>query len=124
MDVLHTAVWVSDLESQLAFYTEVLDLEQSRQFTGDDGVLNTYVQGDGPAEIQFKSRPDESVSVSPSGIDHLAVKVDDVDSTIETAVTDWDSEVTGEPKVLEDKSIRIAFITDPNDYVVELIEDV
>lgn len=122
MDVLHTAIWVSDLEQQLAFYTELFDLDQSREFTGDDGVLNTYVKGTGAAEIQFKSRPDSSVEVSPSGIDHLAIAVEDVEAVVDRAVDEWGSTVTNGPKVMDDKGIKIAFFTDPEGYIVEVIE--
>jgi lactoylglutathione lyase len=120
MGVLHTAVWVDDIEAQLAFYRDGLGLERTREFDLD-GVTNTYVGvGDG-AEIQFKHDGTER-NPEPAGFDHFAVGVDDVDGTVEAVVADHGSEVVEEPRTLEDLGVRIAFVTDPDGHVVELIE--
>ena len=119
MDVLHTAIEVVDLETTCGFYEDFLGLEHTRDFELD-GVYNYYVSGSGPAEIQFRvveEKPD------PAGIDHLAVAVDDVDAVVEEAQREWESDVETEPTTLEDLGVRIAFITDPEGYTVELIEE-
>lgn len=122
MDVLHTAVWVDDIDTQLDFYCDGLRLEKTREFDLD-GVTNTYVAGESDAEIQFKHDGTERES-EPAGIDHLAVGVADMDGTIETVVERHGSEIVDEPRTLEEKGLRIAFVTDPEGYVVELIEDI
>ncbi len=120
MDVLHTAIWVDDIDAQLAFYCDGLGLEQTREFDLD-GVTNTYVAGRSETEIQFK-HDDTERNLEPEGIDHLAVEVADMSETIETLVEEYDSEVVDDPRTIEEKGIQIAFITDPEGYVVELID--
>lgn len=119
MDVLHTAIDVGDLDAMREFYEGFLGLEHTRDFTAD-GVQNYYVGGAGPAEIQFRVVDDPS---TPSGIHHIAVACEDVDATVESAVSSWNSDVVREPQTLERLDVRIAFITDPEGYTVELIEE-
>jgi lactoylglutathione lyase len=120
MDVLHTAVWVDDIETQLAFYCDGLGLDRTREFDLD-GVTNTYVAGESDTEIQFKHDGTER-NPGPAGIDHIAVGVDDVDANVDHLVEHHGSEVVNEPRTLAEKGVRIAFVTDPEGYVVELIE--
>jgi lactoylglutathione lyase len=98
MDVLHTAVWVDDIEAQLSFYCDGLGLERTREFDLD-GVTNTFIGGESDAEIQFK-HDDTERNPEPAGIDHLAVGVDDVDGTVDELVDRYDGEVVDEPRTL------------------------
>jgi len=120
MDVLHTAVWVDDIEAQLSFYCDGLDLERTREFELD-GVTNTFVGGESDTEIQFKHDGTER-NPGPAGIDHIAVGVDDVDETIDTLVDAYGGELVKEARTLSDKGVRIAFVADPEGYVVEFVE--
>lgn len=120
MDVIHTALWVSDLETTTAFYEDVLGLEYTRQFTLD-GVVNYYVGGGGGADLQFKYDPEGEVEVAPSGFDHVAVGVDDTDAEFERIVEAADPPVVQEPTTVEVAGARVAFIEDPDGYVVELV---
>ena len=122
MDVLHTAVWVADLDVTSGFYEDVLRLEHSRDFVGGDGVTNYFVTGGSDAEIQFKHDADADVETDPGTMDHLAVAVEDVDVTTDRAVEEFDSRIVDGPMDLEDMGVRVAFITDPDGYTVELIE--
>jgi lactoylglutathione lyase len=121
MDVLHTAIWVTDLETQAAFYEDVLDLEYSREFDLD-GVTNYFMTGESDAEVQFKYDADADVDPDPGTVDHLAFATDDVDGTVETAVEEWGSDIVNGPLNLDHADARIAFVTDPEGYTVELIE--
>jgi len=118
MDVLHAALNVSDIDATVDFYESVLDLEQTRA-AELDGQRMVFVGGEGDAELQFLA-VDEPVD--PAGVDHVGIAVDDVDATIENARAEWDSEVVIEPQVIGDE-VRLAFITDPDGYHVELIEE-
>ena len=80
MDVLHTAIEVSDLDATRAFH-EVLGLDRSREYT-KDGVTNYYVTGVGPGELQFRVVDD---APDPVGIEHIAIAADDVDATVADA---------------------------------------
>ena len=121
MDVAHTALWVEDLAETTRFYEDVLGLEHQWEFEGDGGVVNYYVGTDEGAELQFKHDPDGERSVSPSGIDHVALTVDDVDATFERVVEETDCEAVIEPTVVEAAGRRVAFVTDPDGYHVEFV---
>ncbi|MCW8173669.1 VOC family protein [Natrialba swarupiae] len=122
MTVLHTAVWVSDLEATVEFYEEVLGLEYSRDFVGSDGVRNYFMAGESGAAIQFKYDENSDVETTPGTMDHLATSVENVDTTVERAVEEWDTDIVDGPRTLEDHDVRIAFITDPNGYTIELVQ--
>lgn len=120
MDVEHTALWVSDLETTTDFYENVIGLDYDRQFTLD-GVVNYYVGSDAGADLQFKYDPEGDVDVSPSGIDHVALGVEDTDAEFERIVDAVDPPVVQEPTTVEVAGARVAFIEDPDGYVVELV---
>ncbi|QFU84688.1 VOC family protein [Natronorubrum aibiense] len=122
MDVLHTAVWIDDIDATTDFYCDGLGLEHTRDFVGDDGATNYYVRGESETEIQFKY-DDTDRDLEPSGIAHVAIAVEDIDDTLETLVDEHGSEIVGEPTEIERSNIRIAFATDPSGYIVELVED-
>lgn len=124
MDVLHTAVWVSDLETMTEFYRDVFGLERSREFVGSDGVTNRFMSGESDAEIQFKYDESEAIEADPGTMDHLAVAVDDVDRTIEEIVEEWNGDVVEGPRTSDSSGVRIAFVTDPEGYTVEIIQQV
>lgn len=117
MDVLHVAVDVVDVESTSAFYEDVLGLQFTREFEVD-GNYNYCVGGEGPAEIQFCEVDEKE---PPAGINHISIAAEDLDAVVEEAVSEWDSEVVREPTTVGDEA-RIAFITDPEGYTVELIQ--
>ena len=121
MHVAHTAVWVSNLGESAAFYEDVLGLAFLREFTTDDGVVNYYVGTDDGGAIQFKYDPAGERSVEPSGIDHLALAVDDVDATFDRVIAESGCAVHLEPTTFEMADRRAAFVFDPDGYVVEFV---
>ena len=121
MDVIHTAIWVSDREETESYYIDTLGLEYTREFVGDDGVTNFYVAGESDTEIQFKHVEGREEPVEPSGIDHLAVSTEDVDAAVERIEEAGYEAVMG-PLATEATGAYIAFVEAPDGYVVELIE--
>jgi len=122
MDVLHTALWVSDLEATLEFYTEEIGLEKTNEFVGGDGATNVYLKGDNGVVLQFKHDPErEDEDITPTALDHLAFGVEDVDAAVEHLVEDVGCEHVRGPLDSEGAGARIAFIEDPNGYGIELI---
>jgi lactoylglutathione lyase len=119
MDVVHTALWVSDLDATTQFYEETLGLGFSREFEGEDGVVNYFVSGESETELQFKYDPEADRDVSPSAFAHTALTVEDLEETL-TAVEDSAGTVTAGPMDHED--VRIAFGEDPDGYGLEFIE--
>lgn len=121
MRVIHTAVWVSDIEATTAFYEDVVGLAHQWDFT-HEGVLNYYVGTADGGEIQFKYDADATDAVEPAGIDHLALGVDDVDATFERVVAESGCPVVLEPTDIEAAGRRAAFVRDPDGYVVEFVQ--
>lgn len=123
MDVAHTALWVSDIDATTEFYEDVLGLDYDREFELD-GVLNYYVGSDDGAELQFKYDPDADDRVDPAGIDHVALTVENTDATFERVVEAADPEVVLEPTTVDVAQRRVAFVEDPDGYVVEFVQRV
>lgn len=121
MDVLHTAIDVSDLDATTEFYEDALGLEYSWEFDAD-GIRNYYVAGDDGTEIQFRYNTEEDVEIDPSGIDHLAVSVENTEAEVERLLEETDTEVVKGPLYVEAADATVAFITDPDGYVVELVQ--
>ena len=123
MDVIHSAIWISDVEQTLDFYVGALGLEKTNEFVGGDDARNIYVAGDGDAEIQFKHNPEHDLGeVSTARFDHLALEVDDTDAEVERLVDETDTELLRGPLDSTGAGARVAFITDPDDHVIELVE--
>lgn len=123
MDVIHTAIRVSDLEQTKEFYLDHLGLEFSREFVGGDGVTNYFVTGDSETEIQFK-HDSEGGPVDSGDFDHLALEVDDTDAMVEHVVDETDGSLRKGPMNSHDDSHRIAFVEDPDGYGIEFISEV
>lgn len=124
MDVLHSAMWVSDIEETLSFYVDALGLEKTREFESGEGARNVYVAGDSDTEIQFKYDPDQEISEPPEfGYDHVAIAVDDTDAEVERLVEETDCTLRRGPLTSEGANARVAFIEDPDGYGIELVEE-
>lgn len=121
MDVIHTAIWVSDLEAARSFFVDGLGLEAHSSFTLG-GVENVYVGGD-HGELQLKYDPERPAPTADrSALDHVALSVDDVDAEYERIVASTDCTVLEEPFTIDEAGARVAFIAGPDGYVVELVE--
>ncbi|QLG49083.1 VOC family protein [Natrinema halophilum] len=122
MDVIHTALWVSDIEQTRDFYVDALGLREKWSFTGDDGVENVYIGGDN-AEFQFKYDPEGSPEIDSGSVAHVAVGVDSTDETFDRLVERADPPIRTEPTTMVDIGCRVAFVEGPDGYVVELVEE-
>lgn len=123
MDVIHSAIWVSDVEQTLEFYVGALGFEKTSEFVGGDDARNIYVAGDGDAEIQLKHNPDHDLGeASAARFDHLALEVDDTDAAVDRLTRETDAELLRGPLDSTGAGARVAFIADPDDHVIELVE--
>lgn len=120
MNVLHPAIWVSDLEETKEFYMDVLGLERSRESPEGD-VHDYFVKGDDGTEIQFKYDPERTVTPDRELLDHIAVEVDAIEAMVDDA-RDFGSEVLVEPYTNDEGTASGAYVTDPDGYAVELIQ--
>lgn len=121
MDVIHSAVWVSDLDAARAFFVDALGLEENSSFTLD-GVENVYVGGEN-GEIQLRYDPERGdPKPDRRGLDHVAVSVGDVDAETDRMVEETGCAVVDGPMTVEQANARVAFLDGPDGYVVELVE--
>ncbi|MGM0604510.1 MAG: VOC family protein [Halobacteriota archaeon] len=121
MDVIHTAIWVSDLEDARRFFVDGVGLSENWSFTLD-GIENVYVGGE-YGEIQLRYDPDRDAPDSDrSTLDHVALSVDDVDAECDRIVERTGCAVIEGPMTVDPAGSRVAFLEGPDGYVVELVE--
>lgn len=121
MDVIHTAVWVDNIERTIEFYTEGLELDVNWEVV-NDGVQYVYIGGE-HGEIQCKYDPDADYETGAAGgFDHIAIGVENTDEAFETLCEREDPPVHTPPITLSTMNRRIAFVEDPDGYVVELVQ--
>jgi lactoylglutathione lyase len=123
MKFLHTSITVRRMDESLRFYTEVLGLAAD----GRRAIPENH------AEIAFVRDPESGARVELTHwdgkeqfdpgeqLDHLAFEVQDLDAFL-AKVRAAGVRVAKEPYRLSGGSGRIAFILDPNDVWIELIE--
>lgn len=120
MDVIHTAIWVSDLEEARSFFVDTLGLRELRSHSSN-GVENIFVGGDHGA-IQLRTEAGREVPrEARSRMDHIAVSVSGIDEKCEELEA-ASCELLREPTTIEGLGVRIAFVAGPDSYAVELVE--
>ena len=123
MRFLHTSITVRNMAESLAFYTEVLGLEFERRRTipenrAEIAFVRDPVSG---ARIELTHWEGKEAFEAGEQLDHLAFEVDDLDRFL-MKMRAKNVRVAKEPYRLSGGSSRIAFILDPNDVWIELIE--
>ena len=123
MKFLHTSLTVRHMEESLVFYTEVLGLEFERRRTipenhAEIAFVRDPVSG---ARIELTHWDGKDEFDTGEQLDHLAFEVEDLDRYL-LKVRAKNVRIAKEPYRLSGGSGRIAFILDPNDVWIELIE--
>lgn len=122
MDVIHTAIWVSDMDEAKSFFVDGLGLQERWSFTMD-GVENVYVGGD-HGEIQLRSSDEHPEPIPErTTLDHIAVSTEDTDGKTEAVIAETGCAVLDGPRTIDAANARVAFIEGPDGYVIELVED-
>jgi len=122
MDVIHTCIWVSDVDAAREFFLDGVGLEEHRSATLD-GVENVWLGGE-HGEIQLRHAPDHpDPTPDRSALDHVALSVDDVDAEVERIVDATGATVLDGPRTVDVANARIAFLEGIDGYVLELVED-
>jgi lactoylglutathione lyase len=122
MEFIHTCYRVTDPERSIAFY-EALGLEKRRELPIREEAVNYFlgVPGtDGPElELTYNFGVD-SYEIG-TGYGHIAVTVDDLDSTL-AQLAEQGIEPERPPYTVREGGSRLCFVRDPDEYRVELIE--
>ena len=122
----HTMLRVKDLEKSLDFYTRILGMKILRQNEYPVGQFtNTFIgytdEDEGTnLELTYNWNQEEDYTKG-NAWGHLAIKVSDVYATSEY-LKQHGVEFTKEPSPMKGGTRILAFIKDPDGYVIELNE--
>jgi len=119
----HTSITVRNMEESLSFYTEMLGLQFERRRTIPENHAEIAFVHDplSGARIELTHWEGKDMFDAGEQLDHLAFEVDDLDRTLMRLRTK-NVRIAKEPYRLSGGASRIAFVLDPNDVWIELIE--
>ena len=119
--LLHTRYRVADLDRTVAFYKDVLGLEETRRSTSPRGSTLVFFKAPGSdEEIEICHYPASGPVVVGPDLTHLAFEVEDMNTFARNA-TAKGYPLSDGPTLTGSGSI-IAFIDAPEGYEVELIQ--
>ncbi|MEX0900681.1 MAG: lactoylglutathione lyase [Gammaproteobacteria bacterium] len=125
MRILHTMIRVGDLDSSLAFYTEVLGMHLIRRHEYPEGRFTLAFVGYGDeansAVIELTHNWDTTGYELGDGFGHIALAVDDAAAACER-IRARGGRVVREAGPMKHGTTVIAFVEDPDGYKIELIE--
>ena len=115
-----TFYWIKDMDEAVAFYKDVLGLQEVRRHTSGRGSQLVFLKAPGSDEEIELCKFDESgpIVVGPD-LTHLAFEVEDLDKFAKHAASKGYPLSDGPHST---NGGRIAFIDAPEGYEVELIE--
>ncbi len=123
MKFLHTSITVRKMDESLRFYTEVMGLQFERRCTLPENHAEIAFVRDPESGAQVELTHWEGRETIEPGeqLDHLAFEVPDMDAFL-AAARSWGARVAKEPFRLAGGTSRLAFLLDPDDVWIELIE--
>jgi lactoylglutathione lyase len=123
MRFLHTSITVGDIDVSLRFYTELLGLEFERRRPIPENRAEIAFVRDRASGARIElTHWEGKASIEPGEqLDHMAFETDDLDAFLARARSK-NVRVAKEPYTLKGGSGRIAFVLDPDDVWIELIE--
>ena len=125
MRILHTMIRVGDLQRSIAFYTEVLGMKLLRRQDYPDGRFTLAFVGYGPeseqAAIELTHNWDTPSYDLGNGFGHVALAVPDAAAAC-AEIKRRGGVVTREAGPMKHGTTVIAFVRDPDGYLIELIQ--
>ncbi|AZZ91485.1 lactoylglutathione lyase [Hahella sp. KA22] len=125
MRLLHTMIRVGDLDRSIGFYTEVLGMRLLRRKDYPEGRFTLAFVGYGDesenAVIELTHNWDTAAYELGSGFGHLAVEVEDAYQACD-AIREKGGQVVREAGPMKHGTTVIAFVKDPDGYMIELIQ--
>jgi lactoylglutathione lyase len=117
---------VGDLDRAITFYTDVMGMRllrtnENEQYKYSLAFVGYSDESDG-AVIELTYNWGESEYDHGNAFGHIAIGVDDVYATCE-AIRQAGGNITREPGPVKGGSTEIAFVTDPDGYKLELIQN-
>jgi lactoylglutathione lyase len=119
----HTSITVKNMDESLRFYTEVLGLEfERRRAIPENHAEIAFVKDpESGARIELTHWEGKDHFDAGEQLDHFAFELPDLEAFLRR-VKAQGIRVAKEPFQLQGGSGRLAFILDPNDVWIELIE--
>jgi lactoylglutathione lyase len=121
-ELIHTCYRILDIDRSVGFY-EKLGFEELRRAPIRDEAINVFMglPGDGARlELTWNRDQDEPYEIG-TGYGHIALTVDDLDTTLERLAGDG-IEPERPPYTVREGGSRLCFVRDPDGYRIELIE--
>ncbi|WP_409523422.1 lactoylglutathione lyase [Nitrincola sp. MINF-07-Sa-05] len=124
MRLLHTMLRVGDLDKSLKFYTEVLGMTLLRKNDYADGRFTLAFVGYGDEAsntvLELTHNWDTDQYDLGKGYGHIAIEVDDVYAACDE-IKARGGEVVREAGPMKHGSSVLAFVRDPDGYMIELL---
>lgn len=119
----HTSITVKSIDESVRFYTEVLGLEFDRRRAIPENHAEIAFVRDpmSGARVELTCWEGKASWESGEQLDHLAFETDDLDAFLALARSKG-VRVAKEPYRLQGGSSRIAFVLDPDDVWIEILE--
>jgi len=125
MRLLHTMLRVGDLTKSIHFYTAVLDMKLLRQSENEEYQYTLAFLGYGDETdttvLELTYNWGTSEYDLGSGYGHIAIETDDIYATCDK-IKAQGGEITREAGPVKGGSTIIAFVKDPDGYMIELID--
>src|SRR4051812_29189482 len=119
-ELIHTCYRIEDIDRSVSFYEKLGFEELGRIPIRGDEAINVFMglPGDGARLELTWNEDNEGPYEIGSGYGHIAVAVDDLDTTLESlAGVGIDPEKP--PYTVREGGSRLCFVRDPDDYRVE-----
>lgn len=124
--ILHTMLRVGDLDKSISFYTDVIGMKLLRKNENTEYKYTLAFLGFGDesegAVIELTYNLGVTEYDLGSAYGHIAIGVDDIYSTCD-AIKTAGGNVTREPGPVKGGTTQIAFVKDPDGYMIELIQN-
>ncbi len=125
MRIMHTMLRVGNLDSSLAFYTDVLGMKVLRRNDYPDGKFTLAFVGYGDeaehAVLELTQNWDTNSYDLGNGYGHIAIEVADAHAAC-AEVKKRGGKVTREAGPMKHGKTVIAFVEDPDGYKIEFIQ--
>lgn len=126
MRLLHTMLRVGDLERSIRFYTEILSMQLLRRKDYPDGKFTLAFLGYGDESentvLELTHNWETSEYDLGNGYGHIAISVDDIYVACDD-IKQSGGEVVREAGPMKHGKTVIAFVKDPDGYLIELLQE-
>ena len=125
MRLLHTMLRVTDLETSISFYTEVMGMQLQRRHEVPEGRFTLAFVGYGDeadnATIELTHNWDTTKYQLGDAFGHIAIEVTDAYQTCDL-IRERGGKVVREAGPMMHGTTVIAFVEDPDGYKLELVQ--